>query len=63
MDSSKKQKEPITEKDPMQQINLDDYAGDEEDNRIAIDNANRYMDDIERAKEQGTLKPDQEQPE
>ncbi len=36
----------------LQQVNLDDYAGDEEDNRIATERADRYMEDLDRAADQ-----------
>lgn len=63
MNTDKKQPEDKTPQDPLQKINLDDYAGDEEDNRIATEQSNRYQEDLERAKEQKTIQPDDQQPE
>jgi hypothetical protein len=63
MNTDKKQPEDKTPQDPLQKINLDDYAGDEEDNRIATEQSNRYQEDLERAKEQKTIQPDNQQPE
>jgi hypothetical protein len=34
-----------------QNINLDDYAGDEKDDQLAQDQANRFMDDLDRGAE------------
>ena len=44
------------EKEPEQNVNLDDYAGDEKDHTIAREQANNYIKDVDKAmnkKEEG----------
>lgn len=46
-----KKNEPPLAAEPtpfVDKIHLDDYAGDAEDQRIAIEQSNAYMDDLDR---------------
>jgi len=43
------QEEPQSQSVPQQQINFNEYAGDAEDERLAREPANQYIDDIDRS--------------
>lgn len=52
MTQDQQQPKKEQEQDALKKVNLDDYAGDETDNRLAREQANRYTEDLDRAKNQ-----------
>ncbi len=50
MTNDKRQTDKKDSQQPIpQNINLDDYAGDEKDDQLAQDQANRFVDDLDRS--------------